>query len=192
MQANYVAKKSAWSAVRLGRVLLIWLIIPIFIIIFDIIRLKNETIEFYDERIVTRKGVLSKKVKKTIFTGVVSVSVNQSLFGRIFNYGNVEVDVMGEWDVNTKGIANPHKLEEYLETKIINKNAFANVVTNGHFLPKSPPTRSAFIYARLNIRQNSSIENAGNASSGVYRIDRNTHATPHDKNRARSSFFERL
>ena len=130
MQANYVAKKSAWSAVTLGRVLLIWLIIPIFIIIFDIIRLKNETIEFYDERIVTRKGVLSKKVKKTIFTGVVSVSVNQSLFGRIFNYGNVEVDVMGEWDVNTKGIANPHKLEEYLETKIINKNAFANVVTN--------------------------------------------------------------
>ena len=130
MQANYIAKKSAWSAVTLGRVLLIWLIIPIFIIIFDIIRLKCETIEFYDNQIVTKKGVLSKKVKKTVFTGVVSVSVNQSLLGRIFNYGNIDVDTMGAWDVNTKGIFNPHKLEEYLETKIVDKNVFSNVITN--------------------------------------------------------------
>lgn len=130
MQANYVAKKSAWRAVTLGRILLIWLIIPIFIIIFDIIRLKSETIEFYDNQIVTKKGILSKNVKKTVFTGVVSVSVNQSLFGRMFNYGDVQVDVMGKWDVDTDGISNPHQLEEYLETRIVDKNAFSSVITN--------------------------------------------------------------
>lgn len=129
MQANYVAKKSAWEAVTFWRVVLFWLIVPLIIMIADIIRLKSESIEFYDDKIIQKSGIFSRNEKKSVFTGVVSVGVQQSFWGRIFNYGDVNVDVMGKWDINTKGISNPRKLQEYLEGYIVSKKSFANVIT---------------------------------------------------------------
>ena len=51
--------------------------------------------------------------------GVTASCVNQTLFGKIFNYGNVTVDCVGKWDVDTTYIKNPNDLDEYLQTRII-------------------------------------------------------------------------
>ncbi len=122
MGANYVAKKSAWGAVSIWTILFCWLIIPIVVMIFKIIALKFETIEFYDEKVVQRSGIIAKRERQSLLTNVTSVSVNQSVLGRIFNYGDVQVDLIGKWDVNTNGISNPHKLKEFLEKYLSNKN----------------------------------------------------------------------
>lgn len=122
MKANYVAKKSAWGAVSIWSILFCWLIIPIFVMIFKIIALKAESIEFYDGKVVQKSGILSKREKQSLLTNVTSVSVNQSLWGRIFNYGDVKVDLIGKWDIDTVGISRPNELKAFLEDYLSNKN----------------------------------------------------------------------
>ncbi len=50
------------------------------------------------------------------------VHVNYSLLGRLFNYGNVFIDTVGRWDIDTSGIKCPEKLRAYLES-LINSQA---------------------------------------------------------------------
>ncbi len=125
---NYVAKKSAWSAVTLFRVLLFWLIIPLIIMIVDIIIKKHEIIEFYDDYVVKKSGVLSKKEKRVALIGVVGVSISQTIWGRICNYGDVYIDVVGKWDVNTSQLANPNGLKNYLEPFITKASKLQGIV----------------------------------------------------------------
>lgn len=120
---NYIAKKSAWAAVTFWRVVLFWLIIPLIIMIVDIIIKKHEVIEFYDGYVVKRSGVIARKEKRSTITGIVGVSMSQTIFGRMCNYGDVMIDFVGKsWDISTKGIANAKGLKEYLEP-LITKSA---------------------------------------------------------------------
>lgn len=119
MQANYVARKTAWSAVTFWRIVLCFLIVPLIVMVVDIFVKRSSTIEFYDGYVIQKSGVLSRKEDRLVFPKVASVSVNQSLFGRIFNYGDVKVDVVGKWDVDLKGVSKPHELKKYLEDKMV-------------------------------------------------------------------------
>lgn len=125
---NYVAKKSAWSAVTLFRVLFFWLIVPLIIMIVDMIIKKHEIIEFYDDYVVKKSGVLSKKEKRVALIGVVGVSVSQTIWGRICNYGDVYIDVVGKWDVNTSQLAKPNELKKYLEPFITKASKLQGIV----------------------------------------------------------------
>lgn len=127
---NFVAKKSAWAAVTLLRVLFFWLIIPLIIMIIDIMVKKSERIEFYDDYIIQRSGVLSKKEKRSAMVGIMGVSVSQTFGQRIFGYGDVVVDVVGKWNINTNDIANPNALKEYLEPLISKASHMQGVIIN--------------------------------------------------------------
>ena len=127
---NYVASKTSWNAVTPLRILFFWLIIPLIVLIVDIIRLKKDKIEFYDRYVIEKSGLLSKREKKSTFAGIYSVSVEQSVWGRIFKYGDVKVDVVGRWDIDTYGISHPNELKKYLETKIVEPDNLQAVVAN--------------------------------------------------------------
>ena len=127
---NFVAKKSAWAAVTLLRVLFFWLIIPLIIMIIDIMVKKSERIEFYDDYIIQRSGVLSKKEKRSAMVGIMGVSVSQTFGQRIFGYDDVVVDVVGKWNINTNDIANPNALKEYLEPLISKASHMQGVIIN--------------------------------------------------------------
>lgn len=115
MQPNYVARKSILPAFTFWRIILFFLIVPLIVLIYDIIARKKEVIEFYDDKIVYKKGVFNKSETTAAFMGIYAVNVHQSIFGRIFNYGNVKVDAVGRWDINSNGIKNPKGLKAYLE-----------------------------------------------------------------------------
>ncbi len=115
MQPNYVARKSILPAFTFWRIILFFLIVPLIVLIYDIIARKKEVIEFYDDKIVYKKGMFNKSETIAAFMGVYAVNVYQSFFGRIFNYGNVKVDAVGRWDINSNGIKNPKGLKAYLE-----------------------------------------------------------------------------
>lgn len=119
MKPNYTATKSAISAISFWGIVSCILIIPIFVLIFKIIAAKKYRIEFYDDKIVTYSGLINTSKKQSVFMGVTSSSINQTLLGHIFNYGDVTVDCVGKWDVDTTYIKNPKALDEYLQTKII-------------------------------------------------------------------------
>ena len=131
MVPNYVAKRSVFMVLNIWLILFFWLIIPLIIQIAKIICLKCWSIEFYDNRYVIKKGVFNKQEDQYIFTGVHSVGMYQSFAGRIFNYGNIEVDCPGrKWDIkNTEYIKNPKGLKRYLQSRIDTRGV-TNVIHN--------------------------------------------------------------
>ena len=129
MVPNYVAKKNVLFALNFWLILFSFLIIPLIIQIWKIIVLKSITYEFYDYRIIRKSGVFNKKEERFVFAGVYSVSMYQSFWGRVFNYGDVMVDAPGEWDINTCGIKNPKRLAGYLE-KRITARGMTNIIYN--------------------------------------------------------------
>ena len=129
MKPNYVAKKSVISVLSFWLIVFSWLVIPLIIQIARILSAKCYTIEFYDNKIVTKSGVLSKQENQSVFAGVYSVSISQSFMGRIFNYGNIRVDCPGRWDVDTHGIKAPVELKKYLEN-YITASGMTNIIHN--------------------------------------------------------------
>lgn len=128
MTPNYVAKKSLLCALNLWLILFFWLIIPLIIQIIRILDAKFYTIEFYNDKVVTKSGVFSTHEFQNTFMGIYSVSVYKPFLGRIFDYGDIRVDCPGPWDINTDGIKDPDGLKKYLETKITSRGA--NIIFN--------------------------------------------------------------
>ena len=115
MQPKLIVKKSAWGGVTPLCVLFFWLIIPLIIMIWRIIVIKHEKVEFYDGYVIIKSGVLSKNSKRMILPGILSVSTSQSFFGRIFKYSHLKVDATGKFDVNMKFVSNYTTTLNYLE-----------------------------------------------------------------------------
>ena len=111
MQPNYVAKKSVAGECG-GKiflcVLLCWLIVPIIIMICLIVKTKKFRLEFYDTRVIMRRGVFNTEEQQSLLTTIVGVRINQTMGGQIFNYGDVIVDMVGRWDVETQAIKEPN------------------------------------------------------------------------------------
>lgn len=118
---NYTARKSLVPEITFLRILACFLIFPIFYLIFKIVEAKNYKIEFYDNKIVTYSGVFNKSKRQSAFMGITSISVHQTFFGQIFDYGYVSVDCIGKWDIDTNNIKDPAGLESYLQSTIIQK-----------------------------------------------------------------------
>jgi uncharacterized membrane protein YdbT with pleckstrin-like domain len=105
-------------------------IIPLIIMIVKIINIKDESISFYNNKVVHRSGIFSKHEKTTILTRVLSVTVRQTFWGRIFNYGTIYVDMMGKWDISMRGIKNPKGAKAYLEKFVANGSGMRQILTN--------------------------------------------------------------
>ncbi len=149
VKPNYVATKSAWYAVNPFLILTVilmavWCAVPfikpdisqdiwliglavigvLFALAFlyflgKVIVLKSYKIKYYDGTVVCQFGILNKHERKSAFLGATSVVVDQTLGGRILNYGDVYIDTIGKWDIDTTYIAKPKKLQAYLEQHLI-------------------------------------------------------------------------
>ena len=125
---NYVVTKSALKAFTWWRILFIWTIVPIFIILIHIWILKSEKTYFYDDKVVTKSGILSKHIKETSFVGISAICVDQSLWGRMFKFGDLHVDVVGRWKVTIKGVKKPMDVREFLAQYIVTKSGVTSVI----------------------------------------------------------------
>ena len=70
MKPNYVAKKSKAAVLSIWLILFCWLIIPAIVQIVRLVKAHCYSIEFYDERIVIKSGVLNKNERQSVFAGV--------------------------------------------------------------------------------------------------------------------------
>ena len=113
-----------------GHILLSFLIVPLIIMIVKIINVRDDTISFYNNKVVHRSGIFAKHEKTTVLTRVLSVSVHQTFWGRIFNYGTIRIDVVGKWDINMRGVKNPMKAKEYLEKFVPNGRSMRSIVSD--------------------------------------------------------------
>ena len=122
MKPEYVVKKSVPAVLSFWKILFFFLIVPLVIQIVMILQARAYAVEFYADKVIIKSGIINKSERQMAFAGVRSVSVSQSLFGRMFNYGNVYIDCVGPWDVNTEKIIDPKGLKSYLESKISTQN----------------------------------------------------------------------
>ena len=76
------------------------------------------SIEFYDDKIVQKRGVFSRWEKQSAFFGVKTVNIYKTFRARIFGYGDVIMDNFGGYDldVDTYGIRRPEQLKKYLDS----------------------------------------------------------------------------
>lgn len=129
MKPNYVAKKSIVASLSIWLILFFWLVIPLIIQIVRILKAASYSIEFYDNKIVVKSGVINQNEDQSVFSYVYSVSLSRTFFGRLFNYGSVRVDCPGRWDIDTEGIKDPIGFKKFLEGYISNNNA-VNIINN--------------------------------------------------------------
>lgn len=92
------------------------------LLVFALLVAKSYKIEVYTNRLVVRSGFISKKVKQSVMTPIVGVEIEQSVSGRLWNYGYVYIDKVGVgWDVDCHYIKNPEAFKNFLETLIDEK-----------------------------------------------------------------------
>lgn len=105
-------------------------LIPLFSLWVDVINVKDETISFYGNKVVHKCGIFKKEEHTNILTHVLSVKVKQSFWERVFGYGTITIDVMGQWDIDMSGIKNLKKAKAYLETIAANGLDMSHVLMN--------------------------------------------------------------
>ena len=116
---HIVARKSILPAFKLWRVLTFFLIVPLVMIIVDVIILRSQYVEFYDSFVIKKRGVFNKTEERCMFPKILSCNVYRSFWGRVFNYGDIQIDAIGKWDVDLHGIKRPLFVRKYLENHFI-------------------------------------------------------------------------
>ena len=94
-------------------------LIPLIRIIVDVVILRSQYVEFYDSFVVKKRGVFNKTEEKCMFPKILSCHVHRPFYGRIFNYGNIQIDAIGKWDVDLTNIKRPLYIRKYLENHFI-------------------------------------------------------------------------
>lgn len=70
-----------------------------------------------NKRVVMREGVFSRHMNDTRLSSVSQISVNQSLFAQIFNFGTVSIHAFGAFDTFTM-IAKPYQLQKSVNEQL--------------------------------------------------------------------------
>ena len=112
----------------LGAVALILLLIPAALFIRDYLDWWNEEYIVTNRRVVQAEGVMNKRVIDSSLEKVNDVVLNQSFFGRMFDYGDIEIMTASEIGVNKlRTIASPIKFK----TEMLNQKEAMG--TDEHF-----------------------------------------------------------
>lgn len=95
------------------------LLMQLFLILNVTLSWANNAYYLAGKHIIRRKGILHVEEDVFHFDNIRSISVNQSFFGKIFNYGDISLKTSAsggyQGDVVMAEISNPKKYEEILK-----------------------------------------------------------------------------
>ncbi len=94
--------------------LVIPLMVGLAVILSAVIRRQTTELVLTDRRIITKRGLVSRDTVEMNLNKVESLHVNQSLMGRILNYGDVTVVGVGASLEPLRGITRPLELRKKL------------------------------------------------------------------------------
>ena len=97
------------------------------LIVITVIEASRSEIRVYEKSITTRRGIINVKETHSVMTPIIGVSVEQSLNGKLFNYGNVIIDKIGKgWDIDCTYIKKPAEFKQFLQS-LMDGNDMNNV-----------------------------------------------------------------
>ena len=85
---------------------------------------------FYDDKYIVKSGIINTHEDELVFKGVLAVSIDQSLKGKMFNFGDVKVDVVGANNITLCGVKDPEALKKYLLSRKVDIADIKHTVTN--------------------------------------------------------------
>jgi uncharacterized membrane protein YdbT with pleckstrin-like domain len=121
----------AQFALLIGAIGTILLLLPLTTLMRDIFDWLNKQYIVTNRRVIQISGILNKNVTDSSLVKVTDVKMSQSVFGRIFNYGNIEILTASEFGANLF-----RRIEEPIEFKIAMLNA-KEQLEQGEDLPQS-------------------------------------------------------
>jgi uncharacterized membrane protein YdbT with pleckstrin-like domain len=116
------------------------------LILYKLIERKNNLWTVTNFRIVDEKGVLSNNSKESPLDKINNVAYHQSFWGKIFNYGNVEIQTAAEIGATTYSmLENPARLKDTItqmqeEYKQLQARKQAQEMANAMKAASQPPT----------------------------------------------------
>ena len=119
--AIFGMKWSLWTVILAG-----WTLLFLIGLIWALVVIRCDYIEFYDDYVSQKKGVIFRKSKKTIVPQITAVTTRRNILG----YGDVEIDVVGPWDVSLTKLKRPEDVREYLVDHMVNSVAVENIGNN--------------------------------------------------------------
>ena len=105
-------------ALLIGAIGTILLLLPLSTMFRDILDWMNRQYIVTNRRVIQISGVLNKNVTDSSLRKITDVKMSKSFFGRIFNYGDIEILTASEFGVNLF-----HRIEEPVGFKIAMLNA---------------------------------------------------------------------
>ncbi len=111
----------------IGLVFLLGPVIGALMLIFSALAAHAYRIQIYDDHIIVREGLINVKERRSVLTPIVGVSVSQSLWGKLCNYGNVHIDKQGKgWDISSEYISHPAEFKSFLE-KMMSSTDYSSI-----------------------------------------------------------------
>ena len=105
-------------ALLIGAIGTILLLLPLSTMFRDILDWMNRQYIVTNRRVIQISGVLNKNVTDSSLRKITDVMMSKSFFGRIFNYGDIEILTASEFGVNLF-----HRIEEPVGFKLAMLNA---------------------------------------------------------------------
>ena len=105
-------------ALLIGAIGTILLLLPLSTMFRDILDWMNRQYIVTNRRVIQISGVLNKNVTDSSLRKITDVKMSKSFFGRIFNYGDIEILTASEFGANLF-----HRIEEPVGFKIAMLNA---------------------------------------------------------------------
>ena len=87
--------------------------------IYDYLRYKRNSITLGNKSVQLELGVFTKNSREIPYRNIQSVTVNQSISGRMFNYGHLIITTANDTDaIKFRYVANPQILREAMQGKM--------------------------------------------------------------------------
>ena len=70
-----------------------------------------------EKRVISKKGIISRNASEMNLSSIESVNVDQSIVGRMLNYGSLKISGRGTTTVDFDGIDDPVKIRKLIQNK---------------------------------------------------------------------------
>jgi uncharacterized membrane protein YdbT with pleckstrin-like domain len=84
--------------------------------IYEWFRLRSLELGTTNKRVILKSGIISRKTEEMKIGSIETVEIDQSIFGRMFGFGNVKVSGRGISDVAFNKIDNPMAVKKSIES----------------------------------------------------------------------------
>ena len=105
-----------WLKIGLYLVTGLIIIIPLYFFIKLLLLVIGIEQGLTDKRIIKKTGIISRNTEELLLTKVETVSVVQSILGRIFGYGDIIVSGTGISDIRLEYVPNPLEIKKKIES----------------------------------------------------------------------------